>query len=170
MSKMVFDNPQKKIDEIQEFLRQNPAGRFSHRLHVIILLLNGFPRKKIKELYGDSIRAIQYWWQHYNKFGPEGLRETPRPGRPAKITAAILAQLADDLRRNPAEFSYSQGYWDGPLLRHHLKNQYQVEITVRHCQRLLHKMGFSLQKPRPKMAGSSVVEAEAFKKNFRISG
>ena len=170
MPKMVFDNPQEKIDEIQELLKQNREGRYSHRLHVIILLLHGYPRKKIKELYGDSIRAIQYWWQQYNEFGVEGLRETPRPGRPAKITPSILAQLADDVRKNPAEFGYSQGYWDGVLLRHHLLKQYQMEVTVRHCQRIFHKLEFSLQKPRPKMAGSSEEAQEAFKKNFRIGG
>jgi len=170
MARMVIDNLPQKIEEIQKLLKQNLESRFSHRLHVIILLLKGYSRKKIKELYGDSIRTIQYWWQHYNRFGAEGLRETLRPGRPAKITSAVLAQLAYDLRKNPPEFGYSQGYWDGTLLRYHLLKRYQTEVTIRHCQRLFHKLEFSLHKPRPKMAVSSEEAQEAFKKNCGIGG
>ena len=44
---------------------------------------------------------------------------------------------------------YGYHIWDGVSLSDFINKKYNVELGVRQCQRLLHKMGFSLIRPQP---------------------
>jgi transposase len=50
------------------------------------------------------------------------------------------------------------------LLSHHLEERYAVSLSVRQCQRLFHKLGFTLQRPRRQAQEADLVQQEAFKK------
>ena len=165
MRKMIFDNPQLSVLEIEQAISDNPEGRFNHRLHVVMLLLKGYSTKQAAEFFGDNPRSVKHWGQQYRKNGLSGLMENERPGRPRKISLEDLEKVRQDLRRPTADFGYHQGIWDGPLLRHHLEKQYNISITVRHCQRIFHYLEMSLKYPRPKMAGASPEAQKTFKKN-----
>jgi transposase len=162
---MFFENPQDCHKEIELEISGNPEGRYSRRLHSVLLLTKGLTTLEVGDLFDINPRTIKHWGQQYKKKGLAGLKESPRPGRPRKISVSILAQIQQDLRKPTSDFGYRQGFWDGPLLKHHLEKQYQVDITVRHCQRIFHYLEMSLKYPRPKMAGASAEEQEAFKKN-----
>ncbi|MHB8278290.1 MAG: winged helix-turn-helix domain-containing protein, partial [Candidatus Humimicrobiaceae bacterium] len=73
--------------------------------------------------------------------------------------------IKKDIHKGPQAFGYSQGFWDGPLLSHHIKALYGVTLGVRQCQRFFHKTGYTLQRPQTKPSGSTVEAREAFKKN-----
>ena len=167
MRKMIFDNPQLSILEIEQTISRNPLGRFNHRLHVVILLLKGYSTIQAAKFYKDNPRTVKHWGQQYKKYGVAGLMEGKRPGRPRKITLEELEKVRSDLKRPTADFGYKQGMWDGPLLRHHLEKQYHIELTVRHCQRIFHYLKMSLKRPRPKMAGASTEAQETFKKKLK---
>ena len=86
------------------------------------------------------------------------------PGRPTRLSAGNLAELRTDIGRSPRELGYDQNLWDGLLLSHHITHNYSVSLSVRHCQRLFHQLGFSLQRPRRKASEADGPHQEAFKK------
>jgi transposase len=165
MRKMRFENTQDCIQEIEQALKSNPEGRYSRRLHFVLLLLKGFTTYQAAELFNGNPRTVKHWGQQYQRKGLAGLKEAERPGRPRKLSLENLAKIQQDLRKPTSDFGYQQGFWDGPLLKHHLEKHYNVDITVRHCQRVFHYLELSLKYPRPKMAGASAEAQEAFKKN-----
>ena len=61
-------------------------------------------------------------------------------GRPSKVTDEMHKQLQDDVSRDPHQYGYNQDSWDGKLLQRHLKHCNDVILSVRQCQRLLHKL------------------------------
>ncbi|MEM0136169.1 MAG: winged helix-turn-helix domain-containing protein [Thermoplasmatales archaeon] len=75
-----------------------------------------------------------------------------------------MDEIAEDLRRNPMDPGYSQNLWDGKLLSHHIKKRYDMDIGTRQCQRIFHKPGFRLRKPRPLMAKGDAEKKAEFKK------
>ena len=165
MRKIIFENPQSSILEIEQEISGNPEGRYNHRLHALILLLKGYTTKKAAEFFGDNPRSIKHWGQQFKKNGIAGLKEEKHPGRPRKISLEDLEKVRQDLQKPTASFGYKQGMWDGPLLKHHLEKQYHIDVTVRHCQRIFHILKMSLKRPRPKIAGASSEAQEDFKKN-----
>lgn len=165
MRKMIFENPQSSVHEIEQEINNHPEGRFNHRLHLVLLLLKGYTKMQAAELYGDNPRTIKHWGQQYRKYGIAGLIDGERPGRPRKISFEDLEKVRSDLQQPTVNFAYQQGLWDGPLLKHHLEKQYHINLSVRHCQRIFHTLEMSLKRPRPQMAGASPEAQEAFKKN-----
>jgi len=49
-------------------------------------------------------------------------------------------------------------------LSHHLQEHYAISLSVRQCQRLFHKLGFTLQRPRRQARESDPLQQGAFKK------
>ena len=165
MKKISFENSSELAELVKSEISHHYEGRYNHRLHIILLLILGHSAKEVSLMFGDSLRTIQHWAQQFKQHKFEGLKEELRPGRPRKLLDTQMQQLAKDLRMPPFTFGYSQGFWDGPLLKHHLKRQFGVELTLRSCQIIFHRLGMTLKKPRPKMAGASAEAQEAFKKN-----
>ena len=70
-----------------------------------------------------------------------------------------------EIRQPPRELGYDQNLWDGVLLSHHLKEHYAASLSVRQCQRLFHKLEFTLQRPRRQAREADPLQQETFKKN-----
>jgi len=149
---------------IQDEISRTPEGRYFHRLHAVLNILDGASSHDTSRLYGDSPRAIEYWVQRLTSKGLPGLLDGNHPGRPARLSVRELAKLRKDISRSPRELGYNQNLWDGLLLSHHLTQKYSISLSVRQCQRLFHQLGFSLQRPRRKASEADAPQQEAFKK------
>ena len=149
---------------IRDEISRTPEGRYFHRLHAVLHVLDGASSHDTARLYGDSPRAIEYWVQRLTSKGLSGLLDGNHPGRPTRLSAGNLAELRTDIGRSPRELGYDQNLWDGLLLSHHITHNYSVSLSVRHCQRLFHQLGFSLQRPRRKASEADGPHQEAFKK------
>jgi transposase len=165
MKKIFFENAEALTVLVKQEISLNQWGRYAHRLHVILLLLSGRSAKETADIFQIPLRTVQDWAQKFKAKQLDGLKEEPRPGRKSRLSPAQLEQLAEELKQPTAPFGYNQGFWDGPLLQYHLQKNYQVKMTRRNCEKIFHRLGLSLKRPRPKMAGASPEAQEAFKKN-----
>lgn len=151
---------------IQDEISRTPEGRYFHRLHAVLQVLDGVSSYDTARLYGDSPRAIEYWVQRLTSKGLSGLLDGNHPGRPARLSAKEQAKLRKDISRSPRELGYNQNLWDGLLLSHHLTQKYSISLSVRQCQRIFHQLGFSLQRPRRKASEADAPRQGAFKKTI----
>lgn len=149
---------------VEDEIFRNAAGRYYHRLHVVLHVLKGASCYEAARIYGHSPRSVQHWVRRLTVRGLEGLREGERPGRPARLSPSQEEALKGHLCRSPRELGYDCNVWDGPLLSHHLERRFSVELGIRQCQYLFHRLGFSLQRPRRQAAEADPGEQERFKK------
>lgn len=149
---------------IRNTIHGTSEARLQHRLHCMLLICDGRTCADVVALFGDSLRAVQYWVKRYNEAGIDGLGDPTRLGRSPRILPGDKAVLAQDLRRSPREFGYAQNLWDGKLLSHHLKEKFSIQLKVRQCQNLFHKLGFRRRKPRPVIAKANLEAQETYKK------
>ena len=152
------------VAAIQDEISRTREGRYFHRLHVVLYVLQGASSYEAARLYGDSPRAIEYWTHRLLSNGLAGLWEGDRPGRPGRLSPSDQDRLRKEIRQSPRELGYDQNLWDGLLLSHYLKEHYAISLSVRQCQRLFHKLGFSLQRPRRQAREADPLRQEAFKK------
>ncbi len=152
------------IAAIQDEISRTREGRYFHRLHVVLYVLCGASSYTAARIYGDSPRAIEYWVHRLLSRGLAGLCEGDRPGCPNRLSPSDQERLRNEIRRSPRELGYDQNLWDGLLLSHYLKEHYAVSLSVRQCQRLFHKLGFTLQRPRRQACEADPLRQEAFKK------
>jgi transposase len=149
---------------IQDEISRTPEGRYFHRLHAVLHVLDGASSHDTARLYGDSPRAIEYWVHRLVTRGLAGLWEGDRLGRPSRLSPSDRDRLRNDIRRSPRELGYDQNLWDGLLLSHHLAKDYAISLSVRQCQRLFHRLGFTMQRPRRQAREADPLQQEAFKK------
>ena len=152
------------VAAIQDEISRTREGRYFHRLDVILYVLQGASPYDAARLFGHSPRTIEYWVHRLLSDGLAGLWEGNRTGRPGRLSATDLQKLRNELQRSPRDLGYSQNLWDGVLLSHHLAKKYSISLSVRQCQRLFHKLGFSLQRPRRQPSEANSELQEAFKK------
>lgn len=162
--RIMVPNADTFIAAIEDEISATREARYFHRLHVVLRVLRGASSYEAARLYGDSPRSVEYWVQRLVSQGLAGLEEGERPGRPGRLSLSAEQRLRSEIRRSPRDIGYDQNLWDGVLLSHHLEERYAVSLSVRQCQRLFHKLGFTLQRPRRQAYEANLVEQEAFKK------
>jgi len=150
---------------LQDEIRRTEHARYDHRLHAVLMVAQGLSARRTAQLLGDSPRAVEYWVNRFNSEGLAGLAETPRPGRPPRLSREQLDRVAEVLRESPREHGVEANMWDGKTLSHWIGREYEMDLGVRQCQRLFRSLGFRLRKPRPMLAHADPERQRQHKKN-----
>lgn len=112
--------------------------RFLHRLHAVLLVSAGRNCYEVAQWFGENPRSIERWVHAYETVGEDGLHAHHRGGGNTRLTVQQLGELALDLGSLPSACGYTQDRWSGKLLARHIQNRFGVQLSLRHCQRLLH--------------------------------
>ena len=150
---------------IRNEISRSEESRYDHRLHGILLVSEGMSCYEAGRILGEDSRTMERWVRKFNEKGFNALREGKRSGRRSKLTHQQMDMINTDLRKNPGEFGYEQNLWDGKLLMHHISEKFHVEIGVRTCQLIFHRLEFRRRKPRPVISRGDSEKQDAFKKN-----
>src|SRR5206468_13046997 len=76
-------------------LARRESGRVCQRVLMIANLLEGMEHEDAARLAGLSRSAAYEWHKRYEEDGIEGLRDRPRPGRPARVDEATSARFEE---------------------------------------------------------------------------
>lgn len=165
MRRIEFRDPGRMKEILRSEIRRSDEARYDHRLHAVLLAVDGQSPYEVAELLGDAPRSVYNWIGQFQHEGLDGLREEIRSGRPRRLTEKQTKELAKDLVRSPEDFGYGQPIWDGPLLSHHVEKRFGISLGVRQCQRAFHDLGMRLLRPRTYPKGADPDKQADFKKN-----
>jgi len=85
-----------------------------------------------------------------------------RSGRPKNLTPPQLKSLRKRLIAGPRKGQNPM--WTTKMVMHCVEKKYGMKYTARHMRRLLHQIGFSVQKPRPRHYEADLEKQAHFKK------
>jgi len=105
----------------------------------------------------------------FNKGGIKAITPNHPPGRPSRLSKSQMEELKKDVATHPHELGYDFSNWEGKSMSHYVKKKFGVVLKVRQCQNLLHKMGFSLQRPRYKFPKADPEKQKEFVEEFTKS-
>jgi transposase len=137
---------------VQQEILRSEESRYDHRLHGVLLVSRGMSCYEVADYLGQDAVTVQRWVHAFNADGFAGLREGERGGRPSRLSPDHWSELEHVLRQSPRTLGYGQNLWDGKLLAHHLREQCDLDLGVRQCQRIFRQLGFRRRKPRPVIA------------------
>jgi transposase len=101
---------------------------------------------------GVTRGSINRWLQWYEANGTDGLVTEIPTGRPPKLTAAQLDELTTIIEAGPVSAGFESGVWTGPIIGNLIERRFDVRYHNHHVPRLLHQLGFSVQRPRKRLA------------------
>ncbi len=139
-------SPEELLKQGQEIVKQGSDAKYIHRVSMVNLKLGGMRSKDLSECCGDSIRTINTWVKKVDEEGWESLMTVKQTGRPATLTGTQLEEIKQALSNDPENYGYH--VWDGPTLSDYIKATYNKEYGIRACQKLFHRLGFSLIRPQ----------------------
>lgn len=132
--------------------RRERDARVAERFLAMALLAELAGVEEVAATLGCHPDTIHNWISRYNAGGEAGLRPTPPPGRPPLLTPEEQEALGRDLLESPREFGYGFANWDGRAVQHHIAEKFGVAMTRDGVYAVLHRLGFRLVVPRPKLA------------------
>lgn len=165
MKALTISDAETMILALQDEIRRSQEARYDHRLHAVLLVAQGVTCPEAAVLLGDSPRTVQYWVRRFEDEGFAGLADADRPGRPKKLSEQQLAEVSRALRDSPVAANLDANIWDGKTLSAFFKQEFDIDLGVRQCQRLFRQLGFRLRKPRPLIAKADPEKQKKHKKN-----
>ena len=107
----------------------------------------------IAERLGCGTNTVTRARKLYRKGGIEALRPLKPPGRPGKATSEFLREMKQAVQTNPLTLGYGFSTWSVVRLAEHLVKVTGIRFSQDQLRRLLHREGFSVQRPKHTMKG-----------------
>jgi transposase len=144
-----------QIAQLQALLREADQAKDLgtwRRAKAVLGYLDGQKVIALSEVLGVTRGSINRWLQWYQAMGADGLRDAERPGPTPRLSEAQKAELAKIIEAGPQAAGFTSGMWTGPMLGDLIRRRFGVRYHNHHIPRLLGWMGFSVQRPRKRLA------------------
>ncbi len=133
----------------------------------IILKLReeGKKQQQIADIIGCSQVTVSKWISGY-KSG-RTLETLPRSGRPTKLKEKLLKKLRAKLFKEIKRVNKKFCSLDTKQLSEIIEKEVGKKYSLRHVERLMHKLGFSLITPRSEHIKHDPKKVEEFRDEFK---
>ena len=122
-------------------------------------------QQEIAYLIGCSQPTVHKWIMRFKK--GKTLQTLPRSGRPTKLTKKNLARIKNKLVENIKEANDEYCSVSTKQVKNLINKEIGKIYSLRHIERIMHKLGFSLIKPRPQHLRHDQKKVDAFRDEFK---
>ena len=105
---------------------------------------------QIARYLGVSEAAISQWNKKLVTEGPEALQPQRATGRPPKLDDKAKQALVEILEEGALATGFPTEQWTQARVRKIIKQEFGVSYHQNYISRLLHDLGWSVQKPDPR--------------------
>ena len=142
-----YKHPKEELlEEGKKIIASDRDTKFLFRVAMVNLILSGIKPSELSNYCGVEERTLSGWVAKVDEEGFESLRAVKQKGRPPKLTFEQKEIIKDAIKKDPSEYGYTN--WDGPSLSDYILKKFDVNFSVRACQKLMHELGFSLIRPQ----------------------
>ena len=137
------------VDELQRRIRNTRNAKQRDRYRVVLLAIRGLTTLQIMDKLDRSRGFVQRWTYIYRDHGIEAIYEQPRSGAPPKLKREDEQTFKDRLNGGPIE---TDGVCTlrGKNVQRILEEEFGARYTLDGAYAVLHRLGFSRLRPRPK--------------------
>jgi transposase len=136
------------------------AYRVAKRLQAVVLNAEGRTSGELATVLKAPRSRVSEWLSRYQEYGLEGVLEGYRSGRPSALTPQQHTQLGDILDSGPVAYGLDSGVWTSPMVAWVIAEEFGVQYHPGHVRKLLHGLGFSVQRPRRVLARADAAEQD----------
>ncbi|MFX1399601.1 MAG: transposase [Promethearchaeota archaeon] len=167
MKKLKITKLTPSYEKIVELYKKERNTRLKERYHTILLMHELKNCTEVATLLKRDRSTIQNWTNTFNNGGLEALKPKKGLGKAPRLSEEQMDELTLDILKHPRELGYDFSNWEGKNVSYHLQEKYGVSLGVRACQLLLHRLGFSLQRPRYTFPHANLEKQEAFRETLK---
>jgi transposase len=147
-----------QLERLHREARAEKAPRVAERIRAISLSIRRYTAPEIAEILGVSRTTVPLWIAQWNAGGVDSLLEGFRSGRPCELSEEQMTILYDIIESGPAAYGLDCGVWTSPIVTRLIEDEFLIVYHPGHVRKLLHKLGFSVQRPTYKLANADTKE------------
>jgi len=154
------------VAELEAALDDATGKRETKRLLVAIIYKRGPSVPMIAEWLDTREQTIYRWFDRLESEPvAEAVRDRQRSGRPPKLADADRERFREAVQTSPEAVGYDQTAWTTALAQRFLREEFDVDYSRRHVQRLLRDAGLTWQ---PRRSHQSTADADERTEFWRI--
>ena len=147
MKRKIFKSDVEKLKkEGLEIMNESIDSRFYNRVAAVNAVLSGVSPTDAAPWFGMDRRSLGRWVKLVDESGFRALKDKPRSGAPTKLSGAQMKELDGFIQSEPSKHGFR--IWDGPSISALITRKFGVTLSTRQCERILHKLGYSLVRPQ----------------------
>ena len=136
----------------------------ARRRRALALLKEGLSLNAVARLLRCAASSVKRWRDRVRRHGERGLRVGASPGRPAKLAAQQRRQLVRWLAQGSLAHGYRTDVWTTAHVAELIQRRFGVHYHRDHVGKLLHAMGWSVQKPERRALQRDETAIETWKR------
>ena len=117
------------------------------RRRIVAFLKRNLSLHEIARCIGCHASSVLRWRNAFRSKGPEGLKAKPAPGRPPKLSSQQQQRLVRLLAQGAVRHGYRTELWTTQRVADLIEQQLGARYHRTHVGKLLHRVGWSHQKP-----------------------
>jgi len=127
------------------------APRVLQRIQGVILSLEKRSVSEVAQILHVHRTSAHAWITLWNEYGALSLYEGHRSGRPRQLSEQDKERLADIVESGPVAYGLNTGVWTSTIISMIIEEEFGVSYHPGHVRKLLHAIGFSVQRPTSKL-------------------
>ena len=96
--------------------------------------------------------AATKWLAAYVERGFDGVTPKKAPGPASRLSPEQLDEVGHAIEEGPAASGFTSGVWTARMVAEWIRERFGVEYNWKYVPELLHKLGFSVQRPRKQLS------------------
>lgn len=161
---LAITRPDESADDLRRLARSCRNVAQARRLLAIALVMDGQSRTDAATAAGMDRQSLRDWVHRFNAEGPDGLRDKPRSGRPARLSEDQLQELDAIVEAGPDLETDGVVRWRCADLQRVIADKYSIALCERSVGRILSGRRFRHVSVRPQHPKSDPAAQELFKK------
>jgi transposase len=152
------------LSALRREAEKDGAHRVARRIHAVLLNHQEHTSGEIAQMLEAPRSKVSLWLRQYESYGWEALLEGHRSGRPQELASTQMSQLDGIIDSGPVAYGFSSGVWTSPMIGRVIEEEFSVSYHPGHVRKLLKAMGFSVQRPRRKLAKADPVAQDRWQR------
>jgi transposase len=117
------------------------------RRRALTLLREGLSLNGVSRRLACAASSVMRWRNAFRRRGPQAFEVRFSPGRPPKLTSLQQRRLVRLLLEGPLAQGYRTDLWTTARIAEVIQKHFAVRYHPDHVGRLMHKLGWTPQKP-----------------------
>lgn len=142
-----------QIRALEEVYRTTKDVRLRTRAQMMLLAAEKtLTAPAISEIVRDNELTVRRWMRRYIAEGIEGLKDAPRAGAPAKVTAEYDEKLVGAVRRRPRSLDLPYSTWTLQRLADYMAETTGIRVEAETVRLHLAKHEIVISRPQHKIS------------------
>lgn len=132
---------------------------------IVKLHNNEKSQEEISKIIGCSQPTVHRWIKH--DLAGRTLQTLPRSGRPTMLNKAALGQLREEILAKIKSANSEYCSVSTKQVKDIIHQEVGEDYSMRHIERIMHRLGFSLITPRPQHLRHDQEKVDRFRDEFK---